>query len=135
MAGETIEFGTTDIGAVAHIPLDAWAEILKGGPTEGDLIEYDFTAGAEWVPGEAATYSIVVPVVMKATDPETAWGDAMDLMALRGVERTLSRTYTTDLGSQTDTCQAVITADISPVWGPRSLLTLPLVFQILTEWA
>lgn len=134
MAGETLTFGATDIGATAHIPLEAWAEILKGGPTSGDLIEFDFIAGAEWDPGEAGTYSIVVPVVIKSTDPETAWGDALALSALRGVEAALTRTYTTDAGAQSDTCQAVITGEVAMTWDTRTKVGVVLVFQLLTEW-
>lgn len=134
MAGETLIFGSTDIGATAHITLDGWAEILKGGPTRGDLIELDFQAGAQWVPGEAGTYSIVVPVTMQSSDPETAWGDALALSALRGVEDDLTRVYTTDSGTITESCRAVITGEVAMNWGPRSMVTVVLVFQILTEW-
>jgi hypothetical protein len=134
MAGETLIFGSTDISDVAHITLDGWAEILKGGPTNGDVIEFDFESTAEWEQGEPGTYSIVVPCVMISSDPETAWGDALALSGLRGVAADLTRVYSTDAGQLTESCQAVITGEVAMNWGPRSMVTAVLVFQILTEW-
>jgi hypothetical protein len=128
---ETLTFAGTDITSIGIIPLDGWAELLKGGPTRGDLIELDFTAGAVWAPGEPGTYSVVVPVVMPAADdPADLWSGAQTLIAMRGTSGELA--YSTDAGS--GTCDAVITGEVACNWGPRSMLTVILVFQILTPW-
>jgi hypothetical protein len=65
-----------------------------------------------------------------STDPEDLWDGAQSLIALRGVEAELSYTY----GSTSASCQAVITGEVACNWGPRSLLTVIMVFQILTPW-
>lgn len=97
---------TTDVQDNAHIT--DWSGILSDGPTRGDLIEKDYVPGAVWQPGPAGTYSYDVPVTMKSHTHDVAVGQLRTLQALKGVQRTFSRTLLVNGVSTTETHEGVI---------------------------
>lgn len=109
---EKLTIGTLDLSTVAHI--ESWEGILDAGEASGDLIPFDFTAGAVWVPGQPGPYSFVVPLAMKGTTPATAVPQLQAVQALIGTEYTFTREYL----STTETCQGVVTS-VTPVWDFR----------------
>lgn len=137
MSGETLKIGATDLSTTAYIT--SWEGILLAPPYRGDLIEMDFTAGAMWVEGEAATYTFEVPLVMKAlNDPAAAIADMVAIQGfVDGTSHTITRVFTSDTTSITHYCSGVVTNAI-PVWDlrDRNRVGLILTIQNLTGlWA
>lgn len=100
----------TDVQDHAHIT--DWSGIYTDGPTRGDLVEFDGLPGAVWLPGETGTYSYEVPVTMLSHTHDVALHQLRTLQALRGVQRTFSRTLLVNGVSVTETHEGVIVSAI-----------------------
>lgn len=130
----TLTIGTLDVSTVAHI--EEPEGILGNGGHKGDLIEFDFEAGAEWLPGEFEAYSWAVGLLMRGDTESAILTNLRTLQALvDGTERTLTRTFTAT-SAVSETCQGVVTA-CEPAWDMRvkGALRAVLMIQQLTEWA
>lgn len=131
MPTPTLLIDAFDLGTVAAIT--NWDGLLDVGPPRGDLVEFDFQGGAQWIPaGVFDAYTMVVPLVMKATPEDAAVADALALGAYLGVEVTLTRRTLLD-GVLTDhTAQAVLTSRPT-AWSLDTLGRVPvtLTFQNL----
>ena len=101
---------TTDVQDHAHIT--DWSGIYSDGPARGDLVELDGLPGAVWLPGEAGTYSYEVPVTMLSHTHDEALGQLRTLQALKGVQRTFTRTLLVDGDTVTETHEGVIISAI-----------------------
>lgn len=135
MSGETFKIGATDLSTTAYIT--SWEGILLAQPYRGDLIELDFTAGAAWEAGEAAPYTIDIPLVMKGTDVGTAISQMRAIQALAdGTEKSIVRTLTSGTTSVSEANTGVVTS-ATPVWDLRNRKRVGLVLtvQVTDVWA
>lgn len=134
MSGETLKIAGTDLSSTAYIT--SWEGILVAPPNRGDLIEFDFVAGAEWVAGEMQAFTFEVPLVMKSQDVGTAVSQMRTIQAFAdGTERAIVRTLTVGTASVSETCQGVVTS-ATPMWDlrMRNKVGLLLTIQALTDW-
>lgn len=126
----------TDTLIIEGVDVQTYADIsdfsgvLMDGPQRGDLVEFDFVAGAEWVAGPKGTYSFPVPLIMQSDDEDVAMGQLASLQAMVGTQVTLLRVA----AGGYDTCEAVMTAAIEVGWNldARNLLEAVLMFQNLS---
>ena len=132
MADPTLLIDGWDLGTVAGIT--SWDGLLDVGPSKGDLIEFDFAAGAVWQPaGVADAYTMIVPIVMRATPESAAVADVLALNAYLGVEVTLTRITLLDGVLTSHTCRAVMTSRPTE-WALDVLGRVPvtLTFQVIS---
>jgi len=109
MAGQTLLINSFDLETVAGIT--SWDGLLDTGDPRGDLITFDFTDGAVWVPaGVFEAYRMIVPVVMRATPEDAAIADVVALEAYLGVQVTLTRKTLLDGVLTSHTCAAYMSA-------------------------
>lgn len=131
---DTLLIDTLDVGALAHVV--TFADLLAAGPIAGDLITRDFAPGAVWqTQGHGEAYTMVVPLVMRAATRAQALADVATIAAYRGRVVTLTRRVADPAGTPVDaTCQAVITADVTPIVDPpnSSHVTTTITCQNLT---
>lgn len=113
-----------------------WSGLLTPPPHDGDVIEYDWSAGADWDPGETEAFSIDVPLLMRSQNMDTAIGDAQAIQALvDGQQHTLTRTYTPHGVTVTQSVPAVMTgAAMVTDFGARQV-RLVCILQLLAAWA
>jgi len=134
MPAPTLLIDAFDLAAVAGIT--NWDGLLDVGPPRGDLVEFDFQGGAQWIPaGVFDAYTMVVHVVMKATPEDAAVADVLALNAYLGVEVTLTRKTLLDGVLTSHTCRAVMSSRPTQ-WELDFLGRVPvtLTFQNLTGW-
>jgi hypothetical protein len=134
MAGQTLLIDGFDLETIAGIT--NWDGLLDVGPPKGDLLTFDFAGGAVWVPAnEFDAYTIVVPIVMRATPEDAALADLLTLDDYLGVEVTLTRRAMLGGALVDHTCQAVMTSRPT-AWDLDVLGRVPvtLTFQALTGW-
>jgi hypothetical protein len=132
MAGPTLIVDGVDLSTTALIT--SFEGILRTAPTRGDLIEFDWQAGAVWQPGPSEAYSFEVPLVMREQTPDKAVADLRAIQGLRGRQVTVQRVTLEDGVEVTEECEAVITAAIDVSWDfrERSKVGCVLVFQNLS---
>lgn len=120
--------------------IQTWAAVtdasglLSNGPQKGDLIEGDWTAGAIWQQGPKGLYSFPVPVIMRSSQQDVAFGQLRALQAFVGTQVTLTRRLVVDGATVNETCQAVMTAAVQVDWdlSRRAQLRAVLVWQNLS---
>ena len=120
-----------DVAAIVN-----WDGLLDVGTPKGDLIEFDFQGGAVWQPaGVFEAYTMIVPIVMKATPEDAAIADVLLFEVILGVEVTLTRRLLQSGALVDHTCQAVLTSRPTQ-WALDVLGRVPvtLTFQALTPW-
>lgn len=134
MSGQTLLIDSFDLNTVAGIT--DWNGLLDAGPPQGDLLTFDFSGGAVWVPtGLFDAYTMVVQVTMRATPEDAALADVLALDAYLGVEVTLTRRAMLDGVLKDHTCRAVMNSRPT-AWALDVLGLVPvtLTFQNLTGW-
>ena len=134
MPTPTLLINGEDLGDMAAIV--NWDGLLDVGEPKGDLVVFDFEGGAVWLPaGVVDAYTMVVPIVMKATPEDAAIADVLLLDALLGVEVTLTRRLLKAGALVDHTCQAVMSSRPTQ-WDLDVLGRVPvtLTFQNLTGW-
>jgi hypothetical protein len=107
------------------VDLGQWAAIenpdglLSSPPVTGDLIEMDWTPGAEWQPGVVRSYTFDVGLVMRSTERGAAIAAlrAVQAACKPGTQVTVTRRLTVGAGSVEETCQAVVTSATEVRWG------------------
>lgn len=136
MAGvETLIVGALDLSSIAGIT-DA-SGILMDPPISGDLVELDFVAGGQWVPGPPEPYTFDVPLVMASPVQDVAMGQLAQVKALvDGVPRTVTRRYVRDGVTVTETCTGVCSAAVQIEWSfdVRGRVAAVLMIQALSPW-
>lgn len=108
--------------------------LISNGPQRGDLIEADWAAGATWQPGEKAAYTFDVPVIMRSSQQDVAFGQLRALQAFVGAEVTLTRRLVVNGATVNETCQAVMVNAVEVQWDftARAQLRAALIFQQLS---
>jgi hypothetical protein len=122
--------------------IQTWAAItsaeglLTNPPQRGDLIEQDWVAGAIWQQGPKDAWTFDVPLIMRSSQQDVAFGQLRTLQAMVGTQRTLTRRLVVDGATVNETCQAVMVNSPQVVWSfeSRNQIRAVLVFQGLTPW-
>ena len=132
MTWHTLLVDGVDVTTLAHIT--SFEGVLSDGPTRGDLIEFDFTAGAVWQPGAAGTYSFDVPLTMLSHTPDVALGQLRTIQGWKGVQRTFTRRVTVNGVDVAETCQGVLVSAVQVAWDYRirSKISAVMVVQNLS---
>ena len=130
--------GATDIETLGCIT--SWDGILSEGPYAGDLIEFDWTAGAVWQQGERKTYSFSVPLQLAGPELYQSIAALNTLKGWHGTSQTLTRKFPSGMSGNTltytqQTCTAVLVSEINPVVTGGRFILVPLVWQNLSgKW-
>lgn len=132
---DTLLINGTDIQTWAAVT--SAEGLLSNGPQKGDLIEQDWSDGAIWQKGPKGTYSFPVPVIMRSSQQDVAFGQLRSLQAYVGTQVTLTRRLVVNGATVNETCQAVMTAAVQVQWEftARAQLRAVLVWQVLVPWA
>ena len=127
---------------VDDVDLSQWALItsaeglLSTPPVGGDLIEMDWTPGAQWQQGVAQTYSFDVPMVINSRVQTTqlAYYEAVVAACKAGQQVVLKRKITVGGVPVVDSCQAVLSNAVRIQWDfrTRGLFGIVLVWQNLS---
>lgn len=111
-----------------------WSGLMAFGPTGGDLMEFDWTDGADWEAGPRKPFSFEIPTVIydgASTSPYEAFLVLNTLSAIQGEEVTLRREFRNSSGTllRRDQCAGVMVSDLSPRLRGNRALVGAFVFQ------
>lgn len=112
--------------------IQSWDGILSEGPYGGDLIEQDWVAGAEWVPGPRKVYSFDVPLLLDAMTLDANLMSLDTIKSWQGNTQTLSRIFTINSTVRTQTCSGVMVSDVQPNVLVGKFIKITLIFQNLS---
>lgn len=131
---DTLLINGTDIQTVCAIT--SAEGLLSNPPQRGDIIERDWVDGAVWQKGPKGTYTFEVPVIMRSSQQDVAFGQLRALQAMVGDQKTLTRRLVVNGVTVNETCQAVMASAIHVRWAfeRRAQVRAILVWQALTPW-
>ena len=119
----------TSVGCVKD-----WSGLIAFGPTGGDVMEFDWTDGADWEAGPRKPYSFDIPTAIydgSAKSVYEAFLVLQTLSAIQGVAVTLRREFRNAAGTLVarHQCAGVLATDLSPRARGNRALVGSFVFQ------
>lgn len=131
---DTLLIDGTDVQAWAAITN---AEGLLSNPSQkGDVIEQEGADGAIWQKGPRGPWTFEVPIIMRSSQQDVAFGQLRALQAYVGNQVTLTRRLVVDGATIDESCQAVMANSVQISWdfSRRAQLRAVLIWQGLTPW-
>jgi hypothetical protein len=122
--------GATDVETIGCIT--SFDGIFSEGPYGGDLLEFDWVAGALWVQGPKRTYTFDVPLSLSGPTYADTQAALTTIKTWRGTPLTLTRKYTSGVTAKVETCSAVLVSELNPTLQLLRFGLVPLLFQNLS---
>lgn len=126
--------GATDVETIGCITsLDG---IFSEAPIGGDLLEFDWVPGGQWIMGPGQAYTFPVPLALGGPEFVNTVVALQTIKSWRGTPLTLTRKYYIGTVAVpvlvTQTCSAVLTASLTPDVQLARFMNVNLLFQNLT---